>query len=279
MVSVTSVTVAPGRDWRSAVDPVGWALYANVCGTDAGKRECVRGWSDRIETGWYGGRHQLPASESGFGYDPIFEGLEGLGAEYAIVARLTPGFRSLLPGLRYEAVNREWEMADGEHRSHGWSKTRRFVVARRFLAQRETQPTLFSVGRYAYRAWVTNLSLTPAGIWHFYDGRAALERRIRELREDFALRKVPTRAFTANALFLEIIRLAYNLVTAFQATCVPQEWQALTLSKLRHRLFWLPGELSRPDNRPTLWLGNSASIRMWTEKILHRAHKLTPLEN
>jgi hypothetical protein len=72
-------------------------------------------------------------SQLSFGYDPIFEALEGLGAEYAIVARLTPGFRSLLPGLRYEAVNREWEMADCQHRSHGWSKTRRFVVARRFL--------------------------------------------------------------------------------------------------------------------------------------------------
>lgn len=218
-------------------------------------------------------------ADAGFGYDPIFAGLEGLGAEYAIVARLTPGFRSLFPGLRYQAVNREWEMAECEHRSHGWTKTRRFVVARRFLAQQETQPTLFSVGHYAYRAWVTNLSLTPAGIWHFYDGRAALERRIRELREDFALRKVPTRAFAANALHLEIIRLAYNLVTAFQRMCVPEEWQALTLSKLRHRLFWLPGELSRPANRPTLWLGNSASIRTWTEKILHRAHKLKPLEN
>ena len=218
-------------------------------------------------------------ADAGFGYDPIFDGLEGLGAEYAIVARLTPGFRSLLPGLRYEEVNREWEMADCEHRSHGWTKNRRFVVARRFLEQQETQSTLFSVGRYAYRTWVTNLSLTPAGIWHFYDGRAALERRIRELREDFALRKVPTRAFAANVLYLEIIRLAYNLVTAFQRTCLPEEWQALTLSKLRHRLFWLPGELSRPENRPTLWLGTSPAVRLWTERILHRASKLKPLEN
>ena len=216
--------------------------------------------------------------DAGFGYDPIFSGLEGLAAEYAIVARLTEGFRRLLPGLRYEPVNRDWEMADFEHRSHGWKKDRRFVVARRFLAHRETEPTLFSLGRYVYRAWVTNLSLTPAGIWHFYDGRAALERRIRELREDFALRKIPTHAFAANALYLEVIRLAYNLVTGFQRTCLPEDWQTLTLSKLRHRLFWLPGELSRPRNRPTLWLGNSGPIRKWTEKILHRTYRLKPLE-
>jgi hypothetical protein len=52
--------------------------------------------------------------------------------------------------------------------------------------------TLFSMGRYIYRAWITNLPLTPTGIWHFYDGRAGMEPRIRELREDFALRKIPT---------------------------------------------------------------------------------------
>ena len=37
--------------------------------------------------------------------------------------------------------------------------------------------------------------------------------------------------------------MAYNLVTAFQRTCLAEEWQSLTLSKLRHRLFWLPVNL------------------------------------
>ena len=37
-----------------------------------------------------------------------------------------------------------------------------------------------------------------------------MEPRIHELREDFALRKIPTSSFEANALYLEVIRLAYN---------------------------------------------------------------------
>lgn len=147
------------------------------------------------------------------------------------------------------------------------------------IEESEPEPTLFTLERYIYRAWFTNLPLTPAGVWHFYDGRAAMEPRIRELREDFALRKIPTGAFAANALYLEIIRLAYNLVTAFQRSCLPEEWQNLTLTKLRHKLFWLPGELTRPDNRPPLRLANSPQIRAWVEKILHRVHKLKPLED
>jgi hypothetical protein len=106
-----------------------------------------------------------------------------------------------------------------------------------------------------------------------------MEPRIRELREDFALRKIPTRAFAANALYSEVIRLAYNLVSAFQHTCLPEQWQSLTLSKLRHRLFWLPGELTRPQNRPILRLTDSPAIRGWTDKILHRLHQLKPLHS
>ena len=120
--------------------------------------------------------------------------------------------------------------------------------------------------------------LSKALVWYFYDGRAGMERRIREIRESYALTKIPTRAFAANALYLEVIRLAYNLVTAFQRTCLPAEWQSLTLSKLRHKLFWVPGELTRPQNRATLRLGNSALITEWAEKILRRVYKLKPLE-
>ena len=147
------------------------------------------------------------------------------------------------------------------------------------MEETDPQPTLFTLERYAYRAWHTNLPLTPAGVWHCYDGRAEMERRIREIREDYALRKIPTRAFAANALYLEVIRLAYNLITAFQRTCLPEDWQTLTLSKLRRRLLWLPGELTRPQNRPTLRLANSRLIEMWAEKILHRVHKVKPLED
>jgi len=96
-----------------------------------------------------------------------------------------------------------------------------------------------------------------------------MEPRIRELRADYALRKIPTHGFAANALYLEILRLAYNLVTAFQRTCLPEGWQTLTLSKLRHRLFWLPGELTRPQNRPVLRIPGRPAIQEWTAHILH----------
>ena len=216
-------------------------------------------------------------ADAGFGYHPVLEMLEVRPAQYAVVARMTASLKRALGGLRYERLNPRWEIAEFEHRVSGWPQSRRCIVARRLIEETDPEPTLFTLERYLYRAWFTSLPLTPAGVWHFYDGRAAMETRIRELREDFALRKIPTRAFAANALYLEVVRLAYNLVTAFQRMCLPREWQSLTLSKLRHRLFWLPGELTRPQNRPTLRLVNSPIIEAETEKILHRIQRLKPL--
>lgn len=218
-------------------------------------------------------------ADAGFGYHPVLAMLEQRPAQYAVVARLTSAFKRTLGGLRYQRFNARWEIAEFEHRLTGWPCARRCVVARRKIEESEPEPTLFALDRYLYRAWFTNLALTPAGVWNFYEGRAGMERRIRELREDYALRNIPTRAFAANALYLEVVRLAYNLVTAFQQTCLPEEWKALTLTKLRHRLFWLPGELTRPQNRPTLRLPARPAVQEWTAHIQSRLHKLKPLDD
>ena len=113
---------------------------------------------------------------------------------------------------------------------------------------------------------------------YFYDGRAGMEPRICELREDYALRKIPTSSFAANALYMEIIRLAYNLVTAFQRNCLEESWQSLTLQKLRYKLFLLPGELTRPQNRPVLRLRESPLLQDLANDILHKVHRLKPIQ-
>lgn len=216
-------------------------------------------------------------ADAGFGFDPVLTVLEARAAEYAVVARMTSSLKRALGALRYQRLNARWEIAECEHHPSDWKQARRCIVARRPIEETEPEPTLFTLERYLYRAWITNLALSPAGIWHFYEGRAGMEPRIRELRDDFALRRIPTRAFAANALYLEVIRLAYNLVIAFQRTCLPESWQNLTLTQLRYKLFWLPAELTRPQNRPTLRLAEIPAIQGLAEKILHQVYKQKPL--
>jgi len=251
-------------------------LRPGAAGTWAGSRELLATCFLSIPTDI---RELRVRADAGFGYEPVLEMLENRPAQYAVVARMTSSLKRTLGGLRFERINPRWEVAECKHRTSERAPARRCVVARRPLEETAPEPTLFILQRYLYRAWITNLDLTPSGVWHFYDGRAGMEPRIRELREDFALRKIPTRAFVANALYLEVVRLAYNLVTAFQRTCLPEEWQELTRSTLRHKLFWLPGELTRPQNRPTLRLANSPILQKWTDKFQQRIQELKPLES
>jgi len=216
-------------------------------------------------------------ADAGFGYEPVLETVETAGADYAVVVRMNPGLKRLLPGLPYQLASARWECAEGEFRAQGWSRARRIVVVRRLIEAHDPQPTLFAMGRYVYRAWATNLSLTPPGVWHFYDGRAAVELHVHELREAFALRKIPTASFEANALHLELIRLAYNLLIAFQRTCLPAALQNCSLQQLRLKLFLIPGEFTRPQNRPTLRLKDSPLIQHLAQEMLTRMTKLQPL--
>jgi hypothetical protein len=215
-------------------------------------------------------------ADAGFYNDAFFTELEDHGVQYAVVAKIYPPLRRLLPGISYRSANSTWEMGECFYRALSWSEPRRHVVARRLIDE-DSPGTLFALGRYQYRCWVSNLELSPAGVWHFYDGRATMEVRIRELRDDFALAHIPTRAFAANALYLEIIRFAYNLVTAFQRMCLPADWQSFTLRTLQHKLFLLPAELTRPQNRALLRLHATPVIERLATHIRRNLKKMRPL--
>jgi hypothetical protein len=175
-------------------------------------------------------------------------------------------------------VNQQWKMAEFAYRPHGWSQARRYVVARRFIPTEEPQATLFALGRYMYRAWGTNMNVTPAGIWHFYDGRSGMEPGIRTA-EDFALRNIPTASFAANSLYLG------NHPTGLQSgNRVPMQLSRGILAELGAleiavKLFLLPGELTRPHNRLNLRLKESPMLQDLARDILKKVHRLKPIKS
>ena len=104
-------------------------------------------------------------ADAGFGYGPVLDMLEAHPAQYAVVARMTPSLKCALGALRYARLNPRWEIAEFDHRPSDWSQARRCIVARKLIEETDPEPTLFTLERYAYRAWHTNLPLTPAGVW------------------------------------------------------------------------------------------------------------------
>ena len=116
--------------------------------------------------------------------------------------------------------------------------------------------------------------MTPANVWKFYSRRVQCERDIRSLKEDYCLGNIPTKTFSANALYLEILLWAYDLVKWFQRLCLPERDHRKTLATLRQELLLMPGSFAThgsrqilrfPRNAPqqqTFWLAKKNITRL-----------------
>lgn len=156
-----------------------------------------------------------------------------------------------------------------------WFHPYRFVVIRRPQPEEsEPQLTLFKLGRYHYQILVTSLDLKPLNLWRFYNGRAGIERIIRELKGDYPLGKIPTRHFFANDAYFHLLLLAYNLVNWFKRLCLPREFQTATLNTLRNRILLMPALLLRTGNRPRLAMPAGGPRENAWKHALHKIEKL-----
>ena len=193
-------------------------------------------------------------ADAGFYSGSFVNLLKELKAEFAVVAHLTAAIRRMIEGRRYSRVSSVFSTAEFFYQPHGWKEPERFVVLRRKLPDEEavSQTTLFTLDRHAYSVVVTNLDLTPYGVFKFYQDRSAMERIVRTLKEDYPFGKAATNNFEANALYTEVSLLAYNLITWFKRLCLPPDWSSYTLPTIRHRLLMIPGEFVRSHNIPIL---------------------------
>lgn len=217
-------------------------------------------------------------ADAGFYSRDFIEKLEHSKVKFAVVARLTRPLKHYLPGRRYTRVHGVYATAEFSYQPHGWRHPYRFVVLREKLTERrKEQLSLFTLDRYAYHAIVTNLPLTPYGVFQFYEDRSGMERIVRTLKDDYPFATAPTYSFAANALYAELSMLAYNLTIWFKRLCLPSDWQSYTVSTLRHRILLIPGNFTRTGNRPELKLPKNSPYRYTFEYALDQIKKLTPL--
>lgn len=214
-------------------------------------------------------------ADSAFFDHEIIEFLEGKKAFYAIVARLTQPLKERALGARYHRVSGSVFAAYFEYHPQRWPGARRFIAIRRPVKEEPSyQPTLWRRGDYTYQLIVTNLGLTPLNLWRFYNERARAELVIRELKEAYAMGKIPSHSWEANVAYFHLAVFAYNLLSWFKRLCVPPEWERLTLQTLRQRLLLIPAELVRPQGRPVLKMPASYPHKDLFLKTLKRISSL-----
>lgn len=218
-------------------------------------------------------------ADAGFYEGELVRFLKENDISLVIVADCTGPIKRKLSGLRYQRVSSEFAVAEFRYQPMKWKTKERYVVLRKKLpdALPQSQGTLLTLNRYTYRVLLTNLPLTPWGVFQFYNDHAGVERVIRTLKDDYPFAKAATNSFDANALYAELSLFAYNLITWFKRLCLPPEWQSYTLPTIRHRLLMIPGEFVRSRNIPTLRFPRNNLYQDTFTYAQDRIKKLTPL--
>jgi len=98
------------------------------------------------------------------------------------------------------------------------------------------------------------------------------ENRIKELKNGFNLKYLPTSDFIANAFYFQIGVLAYNLFVLFKET-LQQSWQSHTIQTLRYKLYNIAGKVIT-HSRQTILKVNEQFIEL-LEDIRKKSYKIS----
>ena len=220
----------------------------------------------------------LIRADGGFGHESFLSTAEALGLKYIVVARLIQSMQSLcrhqdeywqktdLPGLEVQEVPTE-------------RVGRRLILIRQRIADRPESAgkALVEVPGYRFQALWTNLGeeFNPLQVWRRYNGRADVENRIKELGEQFGIKRLTVKNFWGTEAMHHLAITAYNLCVLLQRKL--GQLEKCELQTLRWRLFSRAAVWSRKAGKPTLKVAvRGEEIRDWWLKILE---KLTGLPN
>jgi len=166
---------------------------------------------------------------------------------------------------RLHSAKQVWRAVDGAYhvsrftaKLHGWNETRRFIVVRERVREdrQAVGRRLLEVPGYTLRVWVTNRPEDALTLWRDDNGRATVEPRIEERKNDLhADGFCPQRFFATEAAFLPVI-FAYNLLSVYQAQVTRQSgWRQP--ATLRAAVFVCGAVLGRAGRRLSLRLSQT----------------------
>jgi hypothetical protein len=201
---------------------------------------------------------RLVRADAGFFEEALLAFLEARGLAYIVVARMTLQVKSRCRQIRdWRELDADYAVGEFRAALLGWSGERRFVVVRERV--RESKEAvgrkLLEVPGYTFRVFVTNTELAAVEVWRTYNGRACVEQRIEELKNDLAADDFCTQQFFATeAAFLAVVA-TFNLLSLFQRASGPGPYRQP--ATLRAQVFLCGAVLGRSGHQPVLYLSLS----------------------
>lgn len=201
---------------------------------------------------------RLVRAEAGFFEEGLLGFLEARGLSYIVVGRMTQQVKSHCRQIQqWMALDDDYAVGEFRAQLLGWSRPRRFVVVRERVREKKEAVgrKLIEVPGYTFRVFVTNTPMGAVEVWRSYNGRAAVEQRMEELKNDLAADDFCTQQFFATeAAFLAVVA-TFNLLSLFQQAGGQAEYRQP--ATLRAQVFLCGAVLGRHGRQPVLYLSLS----------------------
>ncbi len=216
---------------------------------------------------------RLVRADAGFQNDAWLSLLEQKSLPYIVVADLSVRVKSVIRSQKHwQPTGLEGlEVADQIYHSKHASRPRRLVLLRRRMdSGRGGGKMLIDCPGYQYQALLTNLPPSTAAldVWRDYNGRAAMENVIKELKNGFGLPGFCCHKFFATEAVLSLAVFTYNL---YQLFCRHVGLLGpAPIATARYRLFHCAGILSRRAKQVTLALAIPPPKRPWWTNLWRR---------
>ena len=195
-------------------------------------------------------------ADSGFFENDLLVFLEERPLFYIIVARMTSVIKHHCLAIKeWNAIDEHYSQGEFTATLHGWSNPRRFVVIRERIREDKAAVgrRLIDVPGYTFRVFVTNRTETPVELWREYNGRATIEQRIEELKNDVAADGFCMQDFFATeSAFLSAL-FTFNLLSLYQHMSTPAQTYRQP-STLRTTVFLAGATLGRLGKKMVLKL-------------------------
>ena len=144
------------------------------------------------------------------------------------------------------------DVAEFIHAMNGSKQAFRMVVVRKqitpmlpTLEETLSEDERLQYMREHYHVIASNAdeNMSAEDVVRFYRQRGdTSENRIKELKNGFNIKYLPTSDFDANAFYFQIGVLAYNLFVLFKET-LDQSWQRHTIQTIRYKLYNIAGKV------------------------------------
>ena len=220
---------------------------------------------------------QAVRADSGFHDQKFFRFLEDRKIPYAVYVRMDRRIQRAI------AAAEDWrpleddptrEYTDLSYQSLSWDRPRRLVALRERIRPGKDNrgKMLFDIPDYTYTAIWTNMSLEAVEVWRFYNHRADVENRIKELKEDFGVDGFCLDSFHGTEAVLRLIGFLYNLITLFRDRVL--ETAKPRLRTIRFQILLVAGVLGAAGKKTVLRLSTSSPLRNRFESWINRIKSL-----